>query len=441
MPTSAERIAPVLSDLLGGELPVRLRCWDGSEIGPSEAATVVVLRRRRALRTLLWQPDELGLGRAYVSGDLEVEGDIYAALDVPGLLAKVASNDGLALSRSQQLRALRTAIRLGAVGPRPPLPIEEIPPPRRRYRRAAKHSLERDAGAVRHHYDVGNEFYRLVLGPSLVYSCAYWAREPGPQYGLDQAQRDKLELACRKLGLQPGSRLLDVGCGWGSLLLHAAMHYGVRAVGVTLSGEQAALARQRVEAAGLADRVEVRVCDYREITDGPYDAIASVGMSEHVGARELDRYCQVLFGLLRPGGRLLNHAISSPPSGDEGLVEPRSSFIDRFVFPDGELLPLGMTVDGFERAGFEVRDCHNLREHYAETLRAWVANLEANWAAAVGLTSTGRARVWKLYLVGSALAFQGGELGINQVLAIKRGPGGESGLPRTRDDWVLPPVD
>jgi len=438
MPTPAERLAPLLEALLGAELPVRLRCWDGSELGPADASAVMVLRRRRALRTLLWQPDELGLSRAYVSGDLDIDGDMYTVFDVPELVAKLAGNDGLTLSWGMKLRALATAFRLGAVGPRPRLPPEEDHHPRRGRRRSAKHSRARDAGSIRHHYDVGNEFYRLVLGPSLVYSCAYWTQAAGPAYGLEQAQQDKLELICRKLGLQPGMRLLDVGCGWGSLALHAARHHGVRVVGVTLSAEQASLARHRVAEAGLSELVEVRVQDYREVGDGPYDAIASVGMAEHVGARQLGAYCQTLFALLRPGGRLLNSAISSPPSGEEGIVEPRSSFIDRYVFPDGELLPLAMMVDGFERAGFEVRDTENLREHYAQTLRAWVDNLDSNWVAAAGYTSEGRARVWKLYMVGSALGFQSGQIAVNQVLAIKRDAAGESHMAPTRDHWALP---
>lgn len=436
MLTPAARIAPLLKDLVGAELPVRFRCWDGSELGSADAAAVIVLRRRRALRTLVWQPDELGLARAYVSGDLDIEGDIYAALDVPELLAKVTSNEGLRLSWRQKVQGLRTAVRLGAVGPRPPLPPEEVPS-RRGLRRASKHSLSRDSESVQHHYNVSNEFYRLVLGPSLVYSCAYWLQEPAAAYGLEQAQRDKLELICRKLGLRPGMRLLDVGCGWGGLALHAANNHGVEVVGVTLSGEQAALANRRVEQEGLGDRVKVRVQDYREVRDGPYDAIASVGMSEHVGAKQLPAYCQALFSLLRPGGRLLNHAIASPPSGDEGHVEPRSSFIDRYVFPDGELLPLGMMVDGFERAGFEVRDTQNLREHYAYTLRAWVSNLEQAWAAAADHTSEGRARVWKLYLVGSALGFERGEISVHQVLAVRPGLAGLSGMPLTRNGWDL----
>ena len=438
MPTPAERLAPLLSALVGAELPVRLRCWDGGEWGPAGASAVVVLRRRRALRTLVWQPDELGLGRAYVSGDLDIDGDMYAVFDIPGLVAKLAGHGGLSLSRGEKLRVLVTALRLGAVGPRPPLPPEEVRQSRRRRGRRVKHSPERDAGSVRHHYDVGNDFYRLVLGPSLVYSCAYWAQPAGLGYGLEQAQRDKLELICRKLGLQPGMRVLDVGCGWGSLALHAARYHGVRVLGVTLSGEQASLARHRVAQAGLSERVEIRVQDYREVGDGLYDAIASVGMSEHVGAGQFDGYCQALFALLRPGGRLLNHAIACPPSGAEDSVEPRPSFMDRYVFPDGEVLPLGMVVDGLERAGFEVRDTQNLREHYAQTLRAWVDNLDSNWAAAVDYTSEGRARVWKIYMVGAALAFHSGQISVNQVLAIKRDAEGASHMAPTRDHWILP---
>jgi len=438
MPTPAERLAPLLSALVGAELPVRLRCWDGGEWGPAGASAVVVLRRRRALRTLVWQPDELGLGRAYVSGDLDIDGDMYAVFDIPGLVAKLAGHGGLSLSRGEKLRVLVTALRLGAVGPRPPLPPEEVRQSRRRRGRGVKHSPERDAGSVRHHYDVGNDFYRLVLGPSLVYSCAYWAQPAGLGYGLEQAQRDKLELICRKLGLQPGMRVLDVGCGWGSLALHAARYHGVRVLGVTLSGEQASLARHRVAQAGLSERVEIRVQDYREVGDGLYDAIASVGMSEHVGAGQFDGYCQALFALLRPGGRLLNHAIACPPSGAEDSVEPRPSFMDRYVFPDGEVLPLGMVVDGLERAGFEVRDTQNLREHYAQTLRAWVDNLDSNWAAAVDYTSEGRARVWKIYMVGAALAFHSGQISVNQVLAIKRDAEGASHMAPTRDHWILP---
>ena len=430
-PTVAARLAPLLTQLLGVDLPYRLRGWDGSVAGPEDAPATLTLRSRRALRTLLWQPDELGLARAYVAGDLDIAGDLYAVLDSPELVQRLAGNEGLGLTRAEQVRALGTLLLLGAVGRRPPLPPEELVTPHRGRRQ--RHDPESDAAAISHHYDVGNDFYRLVLGPSMVYSCAYWVQEPSADFGLDEAQRAKLDLVCRKLGLQRGQRLLDVGCGWGSLVLHAAREYGVQATGVTVSAEQAAFARARVAAEGLGDRVRIRQQDYRAVDDGPFEAIASVGMAEHVGARQLGSYAAALRALLVPGGRLLHHAIASRAEPTDVPEPPRSSFIDRYVFPDGELEPLGSTITALDRAGLEVRDVENLREHYALTLRAWVENLEQNWDAAVAATSVGRARVWRLYMTASALAFDGGTLGVNQVLLQR--PGGEV-PPLRRRDWV-----
>ncbi|MDQ1660110.1 MAG: cyclopropane-fatty-acyl-phospholipid synthase [Blastococcus sp.] len=421
-----------MAQLMGIDLPYRLRGWDGSEAGPTDAPATVVLRSRRALRTLLWQPDELGLARAFVAGDLDIEGDLYAALASPELMTKLATNEGLSLTTGEKVRAVGTLARLGALGRRPPLPPEEIVRPG--WLGRMRHDESSDAAAISHHYDVGNDFYALALGPSMVYSCAYWTRPPSPDFGLEDAQREKLDLVCRKLALQPGQRLLDVGCGWGSLVLHAAQEFGVHAVGVTLSREQAQFARARISAAGLADRVEIRLQDYRAVDDGPYDAIASVGMAEHVGSSQLEIYAAALQRLLVPGGRLLHHAIASHPEASGIAEEPRSSFIDRYVFPDGELEPLGATITALDRAGFEIRDVENLREHYALTLRAWVSRLEENWDAAVELTSPGRARVWRLYMVASALAFQFGEITVNQTLAVVRSPDGRSGMPLTRED-------
>ncbi len=429
---AADHLLPLVSALLGGPPPFAIRCWDGSTSGPAGARATLVFRNRRALRRIAWRPDEMGIARAYVAGDLDIEGDLYAVLDMEDVVERLATNDGLTLTTRQKLDAARTAVRLGAVGLPPALPPEEV-----RRRRGSKHSRQRDADAISHHYDVGNDFYRLVLGPTLVYSCAYFREQPSPTYGLDDAQRDKLDLVCTKLGLQPGQRLLDVGCGWGALVLHAAQEYGVRAVGVTVSEEQAVLARKRVAEAGLTDRVEIRVQDYREVIDGPYDAIASVGMSEHVGAEHMVEYCRGLYALLPPGGRLLNHAIASirPLVAEE---EARSSFIDRYVFPDGELLPLSTTLSACEHAGFEVRDVENLREHYGLTLRGWVENLQRAWPDALALVSLARARIWLLYMAGSVLAFELGEISINQVLAVKQGPRGSSGLPLTRAGWLTP---
>jgi len=290
-----------------------------------------------------------------------------------------------------------------------------------------RHSWVRDAAAIAHHYDVGNDFYELVLGPTMVYSCAVWA---SPDTGLDAAQEAKLDLVCRKLGLTEDSRLLDVGCGWGSLAMHAAGRYGATVVGITLSEEQARLARKRVAEAGLTDRVEIRVQDYRAVDDGPFDAISSVGMAEHVGHAELPRYAARLRDLLRPGGRLLNHAIAwnaGPTSWDP------DTFIARYVFPDGELISLSTMVGTLESADLEVLDVEALRRHYALTLRAWVQRLEENWDAAVAATTEGRARVWRLYMAASALAFEEGHMGVNQVLLQR--PGGEQ-PPLRRTDWT-----
>ena len=436
MTGTAEQLASVLTELLGADLPVRLRGWDGSQAGPPEAP-LLVLRNRRALRHLLWRPDELGLVRAYVSGDLEIppETDLYELLTAVVRLVEGSDTTTLrptprGLLGAQGRRLLGTAARLGAIGPRPPLPPEEA-----RGLKGSRHSLGRDRTAISHHYDVGNEFYRLVLGPSMVYSCAYWTPESST---LEQAQEAKLDLICRKLGLRAGMRLLDVGCGWGSLLLHAARHYGVTGIGITLSEEQARGARERINQAGLSDRLTIRLQDYREVSDGPFDAISSVGMAEHVGTEQYRRYAGLLYGLLAPGGRLLNHQIARRPSAP-GERYRTSPFITAYVFPDGDLSPVGETVSLLEQAGFEIRDVESLREHYALTLRAWVDNLESDWVRATGLTTMGRARVWRLYMAASALAFEENRIGVNQVLAVRTTVDGASGLPATRAVWLADP--
>uniref|UniRef100_UPI0009BDFFA5 SAM-dependent methyltransferase n=1 Tax=Streptomyces viridosporus TaxID=67581 RepID=UPI0009BDFFA5 len=307
-------------------------------------------------------------------------------------------------------------------------PREEARRPRR-----GLHTKRSDRRAISHHYDVGNDFYELVLGPSMVYSCAYWAAPP-PQGTLEGAQHDKLELVSRKLALKPGQRLLDVGCGWGSMALHAARDHGVDVVGITLSQEQAAYARKRVAEEGLTDRVEIRVQDYRDVTDGPYDAVSSIGMAEHVGSERYLEYTTALHRLLEPGGRLLNHQIGRRPQRDESTYH-LDPFIDAYVFPDGELAPLGTTVSLLERSGFEVRDVESLREHYALTLRRWVANLEADRDRAMRLAGPGRARVWLLYMAASALAFERNRIGVNQVLAVKTPRSGACGLPLRTRTW------
>ncbi|MEI5099515.1 cyclopropane-fatty-acyl-phospholipid synthase family protein [Streptomyces sp. PmtG] len=430
MQDAASRLKSVAEQMLGVPLPVRIRAWDGSEAGPP-GAPVLVVRHRRALRRLLWKPGELGLARAWVAGELDVEGDLYEALDLLAEFIWERDEDAPTLLdtlRDPKARAAaRSLAALAAPFTPPPPPGEE----RRRQGRLHLHTKGSDKQAISHHYDVGNDFYELVLGPSMVYSCAYWA---APDDTLEDAQRDKLDLICRKLALRPGTRLLDVGCGWGSMAIHAAREYGAHVVGVTLSREQAAYARKRIAEEGLTDRVEIRVQDYRDVRDGPYDAISSIGMAEHVGAERYLGYATDLHALLKPGGRLLNHQIARRPLGDESAYSV-DEFIDAYVFPDGELAPLGTTVGLLERAGFEVRDVESIREHYALTLRRWVANLEARWPEGVRLTSPGRARVWRLYMAASALAFERNRIGVNQVLAVKPPDNGESGMPLRARDW------
>ncbi|MEU4093784.1 cyclopropane-fatty-acyl-phospholipid synthase family protein [Streptomyces sp. NPDC026673] len=435
MADTAGRLTALAEQALGFPFPLRVRAWDGSETGPPDAPTLVV-RHRRALRRLLWKPGELGLARGWVSGELDVDGDLYEALDrLSGILwERPAEGDGasprrlLGLVRDPETyRLAREALALAGPGLPPPPPREEV-----RRRNGVLHSPIRDRQAISHHYNVGNDFYERVLGPSMVYSCAYWE---GPDATLEDAQAAKLDLICRKLDLRPGRRLLDVGCGWGSMVMHAAEHYGVHATGITLSTEQASYARKRVADAGLTDRIDIRVQDYRAVDDGPYDAISSIGMAEHVGHERYREYAGVLHRLLRPGGRLLNHQIARRPWADEDAYHV-DEFIDRYVFPDGELAPVGSTVSRLEEAGLEVRDVEAIREHYALTLRQWVTNLETHWPEAVRLAGAGRARVWRLYMAASALAFEQNRIGVNQVLAVRPTKDGGSGMPRTRAEWL-----
>jgi cyclopropane-fatty-acyl-phospholipid synthase len=419
----ASHLEPVVRALVPGELGVAVRAWDGSVLGPATSPATLVVNSPRALRRLLFAPNELGLGRAYVAGELDVEGDVYAALRVRDGVAAADAPARVALGWRDRLRLLREARLLGALGR--PLP----PPPEEARLTGRRHSRARDAAAIAHHYNVGNEFYRLVLGQTMTYSCAYFEREDST---LDDAQEAKYELISRKLDLQPGMRLLDVGCGWGGMVMHAARHHGVNAVGVTLSSAQQELAAKRVAEAGLADQVEVRFQDYRDVDDGPYDAISSIGMFEHVGLEMLGEYFGRLYSLLRPRGRLLNHAISRPPDGGGRPRFDRHSFIDHYVFPDGELHEVGAMVTAMQRQGFEVRDVESLREHYALTLRAWVDNLESRWDEAVAIAGEARARIWKLYMAASAINFEANRTQLHHVLGVKTDDRGVSAVAPTR---------
>ncbi|OEJ26543.1 cyclopropane-fatty-acyl-phospholipid synthase [Streptomyces agglomeratus] len=437
MADAALRLTTLAEELLGTPLPVRVRAWDGSESGPADAPAIVI-KSRRALRRLLWKPGELGLARAWVAGELDIEGDLYEALDrIAGLLWERGAETKSAVHpvRDPRLRAAaRGLIALAGPWPPPPPPAEEV-----RRRTGPLHTRRRDKEAISHHYDVGNAFYGLVLGPSMVYSCAYFddSAESDTSPGgmtLEEAQYAKLDLISRKLALREGTRLLDVGCGWGSMAMHAAREYGAQVTGITLSKEQAAYARKRIADEGLTDRVEIRVQDYRDVSDGPYDAISSIGMAEHVGSVQYRQYADDLFALLKPGGRLLNHQIARRPEPNEEAYHV-DEFIDAYVFPDGELAPVGRTVGTLEEAGFEVRDVESIREHYALTLRQWVANLEDHWEEAVRASSWGRARVWQLYMAASALSFEHNKIGVNQVLAVRPGEGGRSGMPLRARTW------
>ena len=426
----ATTLAPLVQTIFGSRSPpVRVRCWDGSELGPAPGDPVpnatLVLRSPNALRRLLYAPGELGFGRAYVAGDIDLEGDVYAFLDLRRFLGEVRENVEVKLDAQGVRELVRVARQLGLIGAPLPPPLEEA------HLRGRKHSKERDSAAVAHHYNVGNDFYRTVLGPTMAYSCAYWDRDG---IGLDQAQEAKFELISRKLDLEPGMRLLDIGCGWGGMAMHAARHHGVRVVGITLATEQAELARKRVAEAGLGDQIEIRVQDYREVGDGPYDAVSSIGMSEHVGSERLSTYFGQVFSLLRAKGRFLNHAISSPDTA--GGRVPSRSFVGRYVFPDGELIEVGSAITAMQNLGFEVRDVESLREHYALTLRAWVENLEANWDALVEHVGAGRARVWRLYMAAAAVNFESNRTAIHQVLAVRPATFGESGMPRTRSGFL-----
>jgi cyclopropane-fatty-acyl-phospholipid synthase len=419
---AAAALTPLVYRLFHGPPPVRFEFWDGSAMGPATADATIHVRSPRALRRMATAPGGLGMARAYVAGDVDLEGDLDTLLAFGNLAPEIG------MGPATWWTVLRAGVATGAFSAgRVP------PPPEERRLRGRPHSRARDAAAISHHYDVSNDFYRLVLGPTMTYSCAYFA---SPDGALEQAQDDKHELICRKLRLREGERLLDVGCGWGTLAIHAATHHGAEVVGVTLSRPQAELAAKRAADAGVSDRVTIRVQDERDIDDGPYDAVASVGMFEHVGAARLQGYFAHLHSLLSAGGRLLNHGISRSPG--ERTRFARRGFLNRYVFPDGELHEVGEVVSAAQGAGFEVRDLENLREHYALTLRRWVANLEAHSDEAIALVGEGRVRVWHLYMAESARNFERGRIQVHQVLAV-RSDGGSSGLPLRRVDAFLPP--
>jgi len=419
---AAKRTLASLANGQLAQLPFTLQFWDGSSLTggqhADDRAAIVVVGDRRALSHVMHEPGQLGLARAWVDGSLAVRGDLEQVLATRRMFASVR------LSLRDRAQLALAAVRVAGPGILRAPSIPEI----EASLRGRRHSLARDRTAVRHHYDLSNDFYRLVLGPTLVYSCAYFANR---DESLEQAQERKLDLICRKLGLVEGERLLDIGCGWGSLVLHAAANYKVRAVGVTVSEPQATLARQRVLEQRLQDRVEIRVADYRELMGTSFDKIASVGMYEHIGRSQLGRYVGNVARLLRPGGLFLNHGIarlaSEPPTSD--------TFISRYVFPDGELHPLSDLLTAMLGAGFEVRDVESLREHYPLTLRRWLANLRTGRTEAGALVGAQRERAWELYLLAAARAFEDADITVYQVLAARHDA--PHGLPLNRSELLV----
>jgi cyclopropane-fatty-acyl-phospholipid synthase len=411
-------LAELFRRFVGPDAPIRFTAYDGSSSGPTDADVTLRVTSRDALRYLAHPDSDLGLARAYVTGALDIDGDVHAALTTMRWQAKNHADfdDKVAVARALGPQLLH----------RVEIPAEEAPPPWRRG--LARHTKSRDAAAISHHYDVSNRFYEMVLGPSMAYTCATY---PHVDSTLEEAQYAKFDLVARKLDLKPGMRLLDVGCGWGSMVIHAAQHYGVEALGVTLSRQQAEWAAKRIADLGLANIAEVRFLDYRDVEETGFDAVSSIGLTEHIGQNALPEYFSFLYNKLVPHGRMLNHCITRP----NGLGRAKTgAFIDRYVFPDGELLGPGTIISAMHDAAFEVRHEENIREHYAMTLRDWGRNLEENWDECVAEVGERRARVWRLYMAGSRLGFDVNSIQLHQVLGVKLDEHGVSEMP-LRPDW------
>lgn len=432
---TAASLLGLVEDALGLRLPIRLRAWDGSEAGAPEGP-VLLINHRRALRHILWQPGELGVARAYVQGDLDIEGDLADGLRAVWSAVRDARATDQDAGRPRirpkhVVKGAALAVRLGAIGRRPPIPAAEA------QLTGDLHSRERDQAAISHHYDLSNDFYELILDPTMAYSSGFHTRA---DQSLEEAQTAKLELICRKLDLRPGMRMVDIGCGWGSLTLHAAAHHGVHVTGVTLSSEQRDFVLKRAAERGLSNRVEVSLRHFRDlgaagVPDGRIDAIASIEMGEHVGDAEYVVFTESMQRYLRPGGRVLiqqmsrsNDAVGDTPGG--------GPFIETYIAPDMHMKPLAKTIGLIADAGLEIRDVQAMREHYPQTVAGWAHNLEDNWSQAVALVGEEMARVWRLYLAGGSLAFEENRMGVDQILAVKPSPEGRSDMPPSPLAWL-----
>jgi cyclopropane-fatty-acyl-phospholipid synthase len=417
------KLAEIFEKVIGPEADIRFAAYDGSKAGPASADISIEVKSPAAVAYLAQAPGELGLARAYVSGHLDVQGDMY---DLLSRMWSLTIND---IPASEKLAAIR------ALGIKPLLMRVQPPPQEVRRSMLAKmgsrHAKQRDAEAIHHHYDVSNRFYEWVLGPSMAYTCAVF---PSEESTLEEAQYAKFDLVARKLGLKPGMRLLDVGCGWGGMVMHAAREYGVKALGVTLSRQQAEWAQKAIAEEGLGDLAEVRYMDYRDVKESGFDAVSSIGLTEHIGKEQLPFYFRFLYDKLKPGGRILNHCITRP-TGTEKTINA-GGFINRYVFPDGELESVGYLARQMEDIGFEIRHEENLREHYAQTLRYWCANLDEHWDEAVEEVGQGTARVWRLYMAGCVVGFERNKIQLHQILGVKLDSQGAAHMPlRPSVDW------
>lgn len=426
---SSRAIAQTIESLFPEGLPIWLRAYDGSEAGALDQPYGMELVNERGLSYIMTAPGDLGLARAYVSGDLVLhgvhQGDPYDAFRL------LKDHTDFGIPGPRELISVIRDLGVSHLMPPAPPPQEHLPAWRHRLEGLrslgawGRHSQERDAEAISHHYDVSNEFYEHVLGPSMTYTCAIFPTEDAT---LEEAQDHKYDLICRKLGLEPGQRLLDIGCGWGGMVRHAARHYGAKVLGVTLSREQATWAQEEIKKQGLDDLAEVRHSDYRDVDEADFDAVSSIGLTEHIGIANYPAYFGFMWDRLKPQGRMLNHCITR----NDNRRHTTGAFIDRYVFPDGELAGSGTIVSAIEDTGFEVQHHENIRLHYARTLAGWCRNLAENWDACVAETDEGTARVWGLYMAGSRIAFETNEIQLHHVLATKTVAG--------RSDYPLRPT-
>ena len=413
-------LAEVFTAIEGPDAPVDFVAYDGSKAGTVGSDIRVELRSPKAVELILSHPGQVGLARAYVAGELEIRGDIVQMLEL--LWSRTKNHRMSWNSRVQLVKQFGPDTLRAITGHRGEAPPEE------KKLRGRRHSKGRDAEAIAHHYDVSNAFYRRVLGPSMAYTCAVF---PTPTSTLEQAQEEKFDLVCRKLGLKPGMKLLDVGCGWGGMVLHAARNYGVDVIGVTLSEQQADWGQRAVIDAGLHRQAQVRFQDYRDVEEGGFDAISSIGLTEHIGKSNYPAYFRYLYQKARPGARLLNHSITR--FNDSGKVFHRNSFINRYIFPDGEMTGPATIMKAMTGQDWEVVHEENLRLHYAKTLHAWRANLENSWDDAVRDVGERKARVWRLYMAVSEFGFQRNVIQLHQFLGVKTTAEGKSTMPLRPD--------